>query len=70
MLYKKAATDAKHYHYVAVLQVHEDSNDSDTGQRTFRLDLADGTSVSHTFELREYKKWWSSFLEGGQVINP
>lgn len=71
MLWKKKHPHASQYHYVAVLGAEElvDPNML-YGQRQFRLKLADGTTEDHTFEVGEYQQWWSSFLKGGQVVNP
>lgn len=71
MLWRKLEPHAGRYKYVAVLEAEEvDNKNMLYGQREFRLKLADGTTVKHTFEGEEYQKWWSSFLKGGQVINP
>lgn len=71
MLWKKLVPHAGHYKYVAVLEAEEvDNKNMLYGQREFRLKLADGTTVKHTFEGDEYRQWWSSFLKGGQVVNP
>jgi hypothetical protein len=71
MLWKKLDSHASHYKYVAVLGAEEvDNKNMLYGQREFRLKLADGTTVKHRFESDEYQKWSSSFLKGGQVINP
>ncbi|MEH6351001.1 hypothetical protein [Pseudomonas sp. 3JA] len=71
MLWKKNVPHASHYKYVAVVEVEEiENNNMLYGQREFRLKLADGTIVNHTFEADAYRQWWSSFLKGGQVVNP
>lgn len=71
MLWKKIEPYATHYKYVAVLEAEEIENPNMLyGQREFRLKLADGTTVQHTFEAQDYRQWWSSFLKGGQVVNP
>ncbi|WP_040069070.1 hypothetical protein [Pseudomonas batumici] len=71
MLWKKLRAHTSHYQYVAVLEAEEVGNRNMLyGQREFRLMLADGTTVKHTFEGEEYQQWWSSFLKGGQVVNP
>ena len=71
MLWKKTVLHTDCYKYVAVLEAEEVKNDNMLyGQREFRLTLADGTTVKHTFEAEAYQQWWSSFLKGGQVVNP
>lgn len=71
MLWKKMAPLNDHYKYVAVLEAEEvDNKNMLYGQREFRLKLADGSTVKHTFEADEYRQWWASFLKGGQVVNP
>lgn len=71
MLWKKLVSNDSYPTYVAVLEAHEVNSEKQAyGRREFRLKLADGTHVYHTFEAEEYRKWWSSFLKGGQVVNP
>lgn len=71
MLWKKKESYASHYKYLAVLEAEEVADKNMLyGQRKFRLKLADGTMVEHTFEAAAYQQWWSSFLKGGQVVNP
>ena len=71
MLWKKHLSHSPHYRYLAVLEAEEVENKGMLyGQREFRLKLADGSTVNHTFDADEYQQWWSSFLKGGQVVNP
>lgn len=71
MLWKKTLNYAPFFKFVAVLEAEEVNADKQVhGLREFSLTLADGSTVKHSFESDQYQKWWSSFLEGGQVINP
>ena len=71
MLWKKHLPHSRRYQYLAVLEAEEVDNEGMLyGQSEFRLKSADGSTVNHTFEADEYQKWWSSFLKGGQVVNP
>ena len=71
MLWKRKKPSADHYSYVAVLEVDEVANSSlINGDREFRFTLADGTTANHIFKSGDYQQWWSSFLKGGQVVNP
>lgn len=71
MFWKKFRPHSRHYHFVAVLEVEVvDSENAVDGQKELRLTLADTTIVKHTVSAKEYDQFASSFLKGGQVLNP
>lgn len=70
MFYKKVENDR--YVYVAINKmgpIREWENRALYGQRHYHLELADGTSVEHTFEADHWSQFSASFKKGGAVIN-
>lgn len=71
MLWKRTTPNHR-YEFVAVNRVRDitDEDKSLYGQRTFRLELADGTQEEITLEADKWRQWQESVFKGGLVINP
>ena len=57
--------------FIAVQEITDITDGSALyGQRTFKFNLADGSTRVRTFEAPDWDKWQQSILDGGFVVNP